>query len=97
VYEIVDGFSTDVLVHFSEQRSAHILEPDLASFENPRAGKEEHYYNGINTSLLALGLKPHLLDEETVERLLLTATENRECIYSETFTSQVNWLWPCYR
>ena len=67
------------------------LEPDLAYLENPRVEKEEHYYNVINTSLLTLGLKPHLLDEATVERLLLTAMENREPIYPETFTPQVNW------
>ena len=73
------------------------LEPELAHLKNPRVEKEEHYYNAANTSLLELGLKPHLLGEETVERLLLTAMENRDRIHPETFAPQVNWRWPHYK
>src|SRR5215216_1440420 len=73
------------------------LEPKLAYLKNPRVEKEEHYYNAANTSLLELGLKPHLLGEETVERLLLTAMENRDRIHPETFAPQVNWRRPHYK
>ena len=73
------------------------LEPELAHLKNPRVEKEEHYYNAANTSLLELGLKPHLLGEETVERLLLTAMENRDRIHPETFAPQVNWRWHHYK
>jgi UDP-sulfoquinovose synthase len=73
------------------------LEPELAYLKNPRVEKEEHYYNAANTSLLELGLKPHLLGEETVERLLLTAMENRDRIHQETFAPQVNWRRPHYK
>jgi UDP-sulfoquinovose synthase len=72
------------------------LEPELVHPKNPRVEKEKHYYNAANTSLLDLGLKPHLLNEETVERLLLTAMENRDRIHPETFTPQVNWRRPHY-
>jgi len=73
------------------------LEPKLARLENPRVEKEAHYYNAANTRLMDLGLKPHLLDEETVERLLLTAMENRDHIHPETFVPQVNWRRPRYK
>lgn len=73
------------------------LEPKLARLENPRVEKEAHYYNAANTRLMDLGLKPHLLNEETVERLLLTAMENRDRIRPETFTPQVNWRRPRYK
>ena len=73
------------------------LEPKLSHLSNPRVEKEAHYYNAANTRLLDLGLKPHLLDEETVERLLLTAMENRDRIHPETFVPQVNWRRPHYR
>ena len=73
------------------------LEPTLAYLKNPRVEKEKHYYNAANTRLLDLGLKPHLLNEETVERLLLTAMENRERIHPETFAPQVNWRRPRYK
>jgi UDP-sulfoquinovose synthase len=73
------------------------LEPKLAHLTNPRVEKEQHYYNAANTRLLDLGLKPHLLNEETVERLLLTAMENRDRIHPETFAPQVNWRRPHYK
>ena len=73
------------------------LEPELAHLKNPRVEKEQHYYNAANTSLLHLGLKPHLLNEETVERLLLTAMENRDRIHPETFAPQVDWRRPHYK
>jgi UDP-sulfoquinovose synthase len=73
------------------------LEPKLARLENPRVEKEAHYYNAANTRLMDLGLKPHLLNEETVERLLLTAMENRDHIHPETFAPQVNWRRPRYK
>ena len=73
------------------------LEPNLAHLENPRVEKEEHYYKAANTRLIDLGLKPHLLDEETVEKLLLMAMENRDRIHPETFAPQVNWRKPHYK
>ena len=73
------------------------LEPKLAHLQNPRVEREAHYYNAANMRLMDLGLKPHLPIEETVERLLLTAMENRDRIHPETFVSQVNWRRPHYR
>jgi UDP-sulfoquinovose synthase len=73
------------------------MEPELVHLVNPRVEKESHYYNAANTRLMDLGLKPHLLNEETVERLLLTAMENRTRIHPETFIPQVDWRLPHYR
>lgn len=73
------------------------LEPNLVHLENPRVEKEEHYYKAANTRLIDLGLKPHLLNEETVEKLLLMAMENRDRIHPETFAPQVNWRKPHYK
>lgn len=73
------------------------LEPNLVHTENPRVEKETHYFNAANTRLIDLGLKPHLLNEETVEKLLLIAMENRDRIHPETFAPQVNWRKPHYK
>jgi UDP-sulfoquinovose synthase len=73
------------------------MKPELVHLDNPRVEKETHYYNAANTRLMDLGLKPHLLNEETVERLLLTAMENRTRIHPETFIPQVDWRRPHYR
>ncbi len=73
------------------------LEPNLVHLKNPRVEKETHYYKAANTRLIDLGLKPHLLNEETVEKLLLMAMENRDRIHPETFAPQVNWRKPHYK
>lgn len=73
------------------------LEPKMTNVENPRVEKESHYFNAINTNLIDLGLKPHLLTEETVEGLLSTAVENRDRIHPETFSPQVKWRSARYR
>ncbi len=72
------------------------MEPNLVHLENPRVEKEDHYFKAANTRLIDLGLKPHLLNEETVERLLLVALENRDRIHPETFNPKVNWRQPRY-
>lgn len=73
------------------------LGPEVAYLDNPRVEKEEHYYRAANTRLIDLGLKPHLLTEETVEGLLISALENRARIEPETFAPRVDWRRPDYR
>jgi UDP-sulfoquinovose synthase len=73
------------------------LDPKLVHLDNPRVEKEEHYFKAANTRLIDLGLKPHLLTEETVEKLLLTALANRDRIHPETFEARVNWRSPRYK
>ncbi|AHY46555.1 NAD dependent epimerase/dehydratase family [Rubrobacter radiotolerans] len=73
------------------------LEPKMVNLPNPRVEKESHYYKAANTRLIDLGLKPHLLTEETVESLLSAAIENRDRIHPETFDPQVNWRSARYR
>lgn len=73
------------------------LNPEVVHLDNPRVEQETHYYKAANTKLMDLGLKPHLLTEETVEGLLLTALENRSRIHPETFTPQVSWRKPHYK
>ena len=39
----------------------------IDSVPDPRVEKEEHYYHAVTTQLPALGLKPHLLEDATIE------------------------------
>lgn len=96
--QFTEQWSVLQLAHIVEKVAYALdLEPKLAHLSNPRVEKEEHYYNATNTHLLDLGLKPHLLSEETVEQLLMMAMENRQRIHPETFAPQVNWRRPYYR
>lgn len=59
--------------------------------DNPRVEAEEHYYNPRNDALLALGLKPRLLNEELVETMLLKIAESSERIDRATILPSVRW------
>jgi UDP-sulfoquinovose synthase len=59
--------------------------------ENPRIEREAHYYNAKNTSLLALGLQPHLLDDRTVNAMLDLAMRHRDRVRFDLIDPHVRW------
>ncbi|MCL4434529.1 MAG: NAD-dependent epimerase/dehydratase family protein [Actinobacteria bacterium] len=59
--------------------------------EDPRVEDEEHYYGATHTKLLDLGLVPHLLSDETIERLLSLATRYRSRIDEKAIAPTVSW------
>jgi UDP-sulfoquinovose synthase len=67
------------------------LQAVIAHQTNPRVEREEHYYNAKNTSLLALGLEPHLLDDMTIAAMLDLAECYRDRIDVGLIAPQVQW------
>ncbi|MGC9962880.1 MAG: NAD-dependent epimerase/dehydratase family protein [Acidimicrobiales bacterium] len=67
------------------------FEVEIDSIPNPRVESEDHYYNAVTTKLPSLGLKPHLLSDETVLHLVETAKENKERVNFEAIRPTVNW------
>jgi UDP-sulfoquinovose synthase len=59
--------------------------------ENPRVEREAHYYNAKNTSLLDLGLQPHLLDDATIDAMLDLATLHRDRVKPALIDPNVKW------
>ncbi len=59
--------------------------------ENPRVELEDHYYNAKNTSLLSLGLKPILLTEEFVARMIDRVQQSVEDIDTQTIHPKIVW------
>jgi UDP-sulfoquinovose synthase len=58
---------------------------------NPRVEDEEHYYYAVHTRLDELGLRPHLLDETSVSRLLALAARHADRVDPGMLTPRVNW------
>ncbi len=59
---------------------------------NPRIEREDdHYFHAVNTKLIDLGLEPHLLDDDTLRRLLETARENRDRINPALICTSPTW------
>ena len=67
------------------------LDAQVRHVENPRVEKEAHYYSTTNEHLLSLGLQPHLLDDEILEQLIVTAAVNRRRIDPAQIDAEVKW------
>jgi UDP-sulfoquinovose synthase len=59
--------------------------------ENPRTEREAHYYSSVNKRLLALGLVPTMLGDETIAMLIETAQQNRNRIDQSQIEPGVRW------
>eukprot|EP00741_Cyanophora_paradoxa_P021191 tig00000237_g20452.t1 len=67
------------------------LSVEAKSVPNPRVEKEEHYYNAKNTSLLKLGLEPHLLSASILDSLLNFAMKYKDRVAYEQIMPSVDW------
>lgn len=63
----------------------------LRKIENPRIENEDHYYNAVNTKLRDLGLEPHLLTDDVIRDILLTAVEHKDRIIAENVLPSITW------
>jgi len=94
----------EVINQFTEQFSVQMLADRVKAVseargractiehrENPRVELEEHYYNAKHTKLVELGLEPHLLNDETVGRMLDLAERYRENVDPATIDPHVRW------
>jgi UDP-sulfoquinovose synthase len=59
--------------------------------DNPRVEREAHYYNAKNTSLLALGLVPHLLEDATIDAMLDLTERHRNRVNLAQINPNVQW------
>ncbi len=67
------------------------LKTGIQNLENPRIESEDHYYNAKHTSLIDLGLRPHLLSSETLENMISFISNYKERVCPEKILPWVKW------
>lgn len=67
------------------------LNVEIASVENPRVEKEEHYYNPKHTKLTDLGLKPTLLTVDVVSQMLEYILSSGAVINQKIILPSIKW------
>ena len=67
------------------------LNVKLDHIENPRIEMESHYFNAKHSKLVDLGLKPHLLTDETLDSMLSVALRYRDNVKADTIMPTVTW------
>ncbi|MEL7235896.1 MAG: NAD-dependent dehydratase, partial [Chloroflexota bacterium] len=90
--QITEWYSVGELAERVQRIAAEMgLTVTINHMENPRVELEEHYYNVRHTKLLDLGLEPHILDDDVIERLIRVALENRDRIVTSQILPTVSW------
>lgn len=67
------------------------LEVQIDHLPDPRVEAESHYYNAKHSTLINLGLKPHLLSNSLLDSLINIAIRYRDRIDPMQFLPTVNW------
>ncbi len=67
------------------------LDVQIKNIDNPRKEAEDHYYNPVHTGLKELGLEPHLLTDEVLEKLLKEVIEYKDKIDKNMIMPRVRW------
>jgi len=67
------------------------LKVQIEHLPDPRVEAESHYYNAKHSSLLKLGLQPHLLSNSLLDSLINIALRYRDRIDPGQFLPTVNW------
>jgi UDP-sulfoquinovose synthase len=67
------------------------LNVEIEHLPDPRVEAENHYYNAKHSSLIKLGLQPHLLSNSLLDSLINIALRYRDRIDPSQFLPTVNW------
>jgi UDP-sulfoquinovose synthase len=67
------------------------LKVKIEHLPDPRVEAESHYYNAKHSSLIKLGLEPHLLSNTLLDSLINVAIRYRDRIDPSQFLPTVNW------
>jgi len=95
--QFTEQFSVCELAEVVAKAATEIgLSVEIESIKDPRVEREEHYYNPKHTRLLDLGLEPHLLSEELIERMLHIIQRYRDRISPESIDPTILWRPPAH-
>jgi UDP-sulfoquinovose synthase len=90
--QFTEQFSVNVLAEKVEKAAKRAgVDVKVDHLVNPRLEAEEHYYNAKNTRLVDLGLKPHLLDDATMDFMFAAACKWKERVDHSVMLPRVKW------
>lgn len=90
--QFVETFSVNQIAEAVQRAGARQgFDVSIKSLQNPRKEMEEHYYNPVHTGLTELGLEPHHLTDETLDRMIALVMRYRNSIVSDRIFRGVKW------
>ena len=95
--QFTEQFSVRELADVVARAATEIgISVEIESITDPRVEREEHYYNPTHTRLLDLGLEPHLLSEELIERMLHIIQRYQDRLSAEAIDPTILWRPPTH-
>ena len=67
------------------------IKTGIKHIKNPRIEEEDHYYNPKNTSLISLGLKPIIFDDEQISKIYKVVKKNINRINPDSLKPNIQW------
>mgnify|MGYP001487747482 FL=1 len=67
------------------------IKAGIKHIKNPRIEEEDHYYNPKNTSLISLGLKPIIFDDEQISKIYKVVKKNINRINPDSLKPNIQW------
>jgi UDP-sulfoquinovose synthase len=90
--QFVEAFSVNELARKVQSVGYSLdLNVEIKSFNNPRIEDEEHYYNPVHTGLFNLGLKPHLLTDDILGKIMEKVIRYKDHIKIHSIFKGVTW------
>jgi UDP-sulfoquinovose synthase len=90
--QFTETFSVNELADKVKQAGTQLgLKVSIEHVENPRIEAEEHYYNPKHSGLMELGLRPHLLNRETLTQMMAFIEKHKNRIKKNQIYRKVKW------
>ena len=90
--QIMETFTANELAELTQKVGNRLgYTVKIQHIENPRKEAEEHYYNPTYQGLQDIGVVPHLLDEETMEKMFKEVAEHKNNIRIDVIFKGVKW------
>lgn len=90
--QIMETFSANELAEMVRRVGGKLgYDVQIDHIENPRKEAEEHYYNPTYQGLLDIGVTPHFLTDEVMERVMRVVERFKKDIRKEVIFRGVKW------
>lgn len=90
--QIMETFSVNELAEMTQRVGKQLgYDVEVDHLDNPRKEAEEHYYNPTYQGLIDIGVEPHYLTDEVMERLFGTVERYKENVRPEVIYRGVKW------
>ena len=91
VFRVFNQFTETFSVNELADLVQRMTRAEIQNIDNPRIEAEDHSYEVKNTKLKDLGLEPHLLDSETLEKMYKNVEQHKDKINPDSIMPTVNW------